>query len=196
VRAPRTRFRDGALLAKALVSDPTNARYAYYAGVSYLAAGDLPKAEEFFCKRLDLSMEPIEETYQAMYYLAVTQEKAGRLGEALQHFLTAYELRPTRAEPLKHVASIHQRQHHPAMGLLVAQMGLALPYPTADNSVDYTIYEHQLLIEVMNCSLLTGKWRVGLDACQQLLQLKDLPVEYRAGVEKNLAMARGKIGGL
>jgi glycosyltransferase involved in cell wall biosynthesis len=186
---PLTRVRDAELLVQALREEPTNSRYAYYAGISYLAAGKIESALRYFTQRFEMDTEPNEERYLACYHMGVCHLRLERKVEAEVWFREAYELRPHRAEPLKELAVLSRQRGHLHSAILLLRRALTLPYPRTDNCVWYLTYDHQLLIELMNCLLLTGQWAEGREITQRLLTHPGLPVTYLESLRKNLALA-------
>jgi len=190
---PLTRLKDAQLLEKEFKKDPTNSRYAYYAGISFLAANEYKSAQEYFQKRIQLPSQDIQETYQAIYHLGLAQEKGGLIDAAIETYFKAYQFRPTRAEPLFRAAVLYRKKGNYLLGYLLSEFSLKIPYPSEDNCVEYTTYDYNILIEYANCSLLLGKFKEGLDACNRLLKNPRLPEEIKSSVISNQKVAQEKL---
>lgn len=183
---------DAKTLEAALEKEPKNSRYAYYLGISYLAAKKYDLAKRSFEKRLKMESQDVEETFFAFYNLGLVEEKLGDTDRASQAFLNAYAFRSTRAEPLFQLAKIYRKQGNLPLSYIMVKQALTLPYPKEDYCVDYTIYDYALLIEYANSALLLGKFDEGLVACRKLLANPDLPDQYRSSIEANFALAKLK----
>jgi glycosyltransferase involved in cell wall biosynthesis len=186
-------LRDAEILERALDDEPDNSRYAYYLGISYRAADKLDLARKSFEKRVSMPSADLQETYLALYNLGVVQSQLNDTDAALRTLYRANTLRPMRAEPLLELAKIYRQQNNFLLGYLLSKYALSLPYPTEDLCVEYVVYDHTLLIEFANCALLLGKFDEGFDACRKLLANPNLPPEFKASVQSNYELARGKL---
>ena len=186
-------LRDAKILEEALKKEPQNSRYAYYLGISYSAAKKYELAKKSFEKRLSMPSADLEETYQALYNLGIMKESLGDLEGAAQTFLEAHVFRSNRAEPLFQCAKVYRQMNQIPLAYVVSKMALTLPYPEQELCIDYTIYDHALLIEYANCALLLGKFDEGLDACAKLLANPHLPEEYKIPVQSNYDLAFSKL---
>lgn len=187
---PLTRKKDGEILAAALEKEPNNSRYAYYAGMSFLAAQEYGLAQEYFLKRIGMPSSDLEETYQALYHLGIAQEHAGLIEDSIQTYFNAHAFRSIRAEPLLRAAILYRKKGNVLLGYLLTQFCLSIPCPTQELSFEQVTYDYKILIEYMNCSLLLGKYREGYKACGQLLDNPRFPADLRARVVANQEVAR------
>ncbi len=187
---PQKYLKDAQLLEKALQDDPTNSRYAFYTAMSYLNAKEYALAQKFFQKRLEMPSSDFQETYFAIYNLGGAQESLGDFNSAIQTYFQAYASRPTRAEPLFRLAILYRKSGNFLLGYLLSQFALTFPYPSEDLCVEYLTYDHAILIEYANCTLLLGRYEEGLKACNQLLANPNLPEEIREQVISNCALAQ------
>ena len=189
-------LRDAEVLERALEDEPDNSRYAYYLGVSYAAAEKLELAKKSFEKRVSMHSADLQETFLALYNLGLVQLSLNETDAALRAFYRANAFRPTRAEPLLQLAKIYRQQNNFLLGYLLSKYALSFPYPAEDFCVEYVVYDHTLLIEFANCALLLGKFDEGFDACAKLLSNPNLPPEFKASVQSNYELARGKLGSI
>ncbi|MBI2743264.1 MAG: glycosyltransferase [Chlamydiales bacterium] len=187
-------LKDAKVLEKALKTEPDNSRYAYFLGQSYLAADEYKLAKLAFEKRVTMQSPDPEETYRSFYSLGLAQEKLEELDPAIESFFKAYKCRPTRAEPLFRIATIYRKKGNFLLGYLLSKYALTIPYPTYDVCVEYMTYDYALLIEFANCTLLSGKFQEGLQACMQLLANPNLPAEIRPHVIANCELAKKNLG--
>lgn len=113
---------DAEMLLEVHRKDPTHARTVFYLAQSCRDAGMTASAVEWYRKRADMGGWP-EEAYQAAY-------EAAKLAPSLEAFWSAWEMRPTRAEPLVAGAAWarNQGRFHLALAML-----RAVPRPTGED---------------------------------------------------------------
>ena len=186
---PSKYLKDALLLEKALVDEPTNSRYAFYMAQGYLNAEKYLDAIKAFEKRISMPSEDVQETYLAHYNKGMSHEKMGDFEGALKSYFKAFELRPIRAEPLFRTAVIYRKQGNYLLGYLLSKYALTIPYPAQDLCVEYLTYDHALLIEFANCTLLTGRFQEGHQACCKLLANPNLPADIKPQVVSNCELA-------
>jgi hypothetical protein len=104
-----------------------------------------------------------------------------------QAFLEAWELRPTRAEPLHQIARVYRLMGHPRLGFLYAKMAADIPYPADDILfVSEDIYRWGILDEIGSTAFYAGKAHMGYAACKKLLVENRLPADHVDRVQVNL----------
>jgi len=107
--------------------------------------------------------------------------------EIQQAFLEAWELRPTRAEPLHQIARVYRLMGHPRLGFLYAKMAADIPYPADDILfVSEDIYRWGILDEIGSTAFYAGKAHMGYAACKKLLVENRLPADHVDRVQVNL----------
>ena len=190
---PQKYYKDALVLEKALKKDPMNSRYAFFLAQSYLNAEKYDIAVKKFQDRLAMASNDPQETFFSYYNMGLAQQKMNDQDGALATFFKAHEARPTRAEPLLRAAIIYREKKNYLLGYLLAKYALTLPYPSEDVCVEYLTYDHALLIEFANCTLLSGRFHEGLQACAKLLANKNLPDQYKNQVIANFELANAKV---
>jgi len=179
--------KDAELLEKALVDEPTNVRYQFYLAQSYFDSQQWDKAEAAYIKRVQMGGWE-EEQFYAAYRIGMCrglQEKPWI--EIQQAFLEAWELRPTRAEPLHQIARVYRLMGHPRLGFLYAKMAADIPYPADDILfVSEDIYRWGILDEIGSTAFYAGKAHMGYAACKKLLVENRLPADHVDRVQANL----------
>ena len=179
--------KDAELLEKALIDEPTNVRYQFYLAQSYFDSQQWDKAEAAYIKRVEMGGWE-EEQFYAAYRVGMCrglQEKPWI--EIQQAFLEAWELRPTRAEPLHQIARVYRLMGHPRLGFLYAKMAADIPYPTDDILfVSEDIYRWGILDEIGSTAFYAGKAHMGYAACKKLLVENRLPADHVDRVQANL----------
>lgn len=188
-RDPDTYLKDIAVLEAALAEQPGHARYTYYLAQSLRDAGRLAEARATYLRRAEMGGWD-EEAWHARYQAAVLAERLQDAPEAVRAaYLTAYEARPTRAEPLVHLARWHRLRQEYAQASLYAQHAAALPQPADRLFIEPAAYRWQALDELA-VSAFYAKSPVlqaaGREAMQKLLALGDaMPTDMRERVRAN-----------
>lgn len=190
-RDPETYLKDIALLEAALAEQPDNARNVYYLAQSYRDAGRLADARGRYLQRATMGGWD-EEAWHALYQAALLAERLQDAPEAVRAaYLTAYEARPTRAEPLVQLARWHRVRQEYAQASLYAQHAAALPQPADRLFVEPAVYRWQALDELAVSAFYAPAPHLqaaGRAAMQRLLaQIKALPTDVQARLRANAA---------
>lgn len=120
--------RDIRLLNEDLARDPENPRTWFYLANTHRDAGNLADAERCYRKRIALGGWD-EEVWNAQVNLANVMEQQGLEDAYLREALKAYQLRPSRAEPLHALAKHYRNSGENALAILFAEKGLSIPKP-------------------------------------------------------------------
>jgi hypothetical protein len=109
--------------------------------------------------------------------------------------LEAWEVRPSRAEPLYELAWMFRTRglHHSAH--MVAARGIRIPVPDDTLFVHPWVYEWGLWFEYSIAAYWTGHYRAALDACDRLLAMGSLPATYREQTNSNRSYCVKALGG-
>ena len=185
--------RDLALLSAELERNPDDARSVFYLAQTYRDLDRLPEAIELYRRRASMG-DWEEEVFYSQYQLGVLTARTGDHEKALAALLQAWEIRPTRAEPLYDLAWMlrARRQHHAAH--MIAARGIGIPVSDDTLFVHRWIYEWGLLFEYSIAAYWTGHHRAALDACDRLLAMSLLPVAYREQTKANRAYCVRALG--
>jgi glycosyltransferase involved in cell wall biosynthesis len=186
--------RDIALLTKALETEPDNARYVFYLAQSYRDAGESELAIEFYRRRAAMDGWA-EEVWYALFQIGVLSERVGAGDDAVvPAYLTAWQFRPSRAEPLVALAAYHRKtggRHH--LADLFARRAMEIS-PTADALfVEESAYGWAVLDEAAVAAYWVGDHVRSAKLCKQLLDRSDLPGEHRDRIVANLGHARAAL---
>jgi len=139
--------RDISLLETALIDEPNNGRYLFYLAQSHANLGDFANAIKYYHRRIDAGGWD-EERWYAMYQLGAMLEKSGAgHQEVANAYLRAYEYRPSRAEPLYHLAKILRDNRRYALALLYIERALKIPYPQDILFIEKPVYDYLALFE-------------------------------------------------
>ena len=118
--------RDIKLLKEGLEKEPKNERYFYYLAQSYRDAGKPEKAIKWYQRRIAAGGWD-EEVWSAEYMMAHCYKDMGDTDKFIQTLISAYNKRPSRAEPLYDLAHWYRDRGENAAGLLFAETGIQIP---------------------------------------------------------------------
>jgi glycosyltransferase involved in cell wall biosynthesis len=193
-------LRDAKLLEEELARNPNDARSQFYLGQSYRDAGHLEKAIAAYKKRAAMDNGWDEERFMA-------QLEAGRVSIRLEapepvvlgELLAAYNLRPTRAEPLYELARYFRLRKGYAMATLFAKAGAQTPRPNDRLFVVENVYTWLLLDELSVAAYWIGDYVSAKQAGETLLARVAAGAAVPEGelrrIQENLAHALKKLGG-
>lgn len=181
--ASRTRKlqRDRELLERTLHEQPENPRATFYLAQTYRDLADLSRAEEFYRRRSEQSATDEEAWYAAVQ--AADLRARHDVDRGIAELLTAWDRRPTRAEPL-YLAARHARRkgsHH--LATVLAEAGLALPVPADHLFVHLDVYDWGLRVERGFARLGAGLLDAALEDFDAALAEPSLDAETRAVIE-------------
>lgn len=174
-RDPNTYLHDIAVLERAVAAEPENTRYRFYLAQSYRDSGQAEAAIRCYRQRVEMGGWD-EECWYALFQIAVLTEKtAAPVSQVRDAYLTAYEARPKRAEPLCELARYHRLRREFAQAHLFAQQAVALPIPADTLFVDTSVYLWRALDELTVSSFYVGALQQGRQALQKLIQENRFP---------------------
>lgn len=184
---PRKFWRNVELLTEGLKKEPNNARYAFYLAESYRDAGERAKALEWYQKRVDMGGWEEELFYSKL-----------QIGHLLRHLgmpaslvKEAYKLshlqRPHRIEPIYYIAETCNGQEEYEEAYRSIKAWQAAPKPSQKDILfnEDWVAHYGLLFQLSICSYYVGEYQESLNACDELLKIKELPEAWRAQVAVN-----------
>lgn len=193
-------LRDARLLEEDLAKNPGNARSQFYLAQSYRDAGHRERAYAEYKKRVQMTGWP-EETF-------VAQLEAARLAVALdepeevivREYLEAFNLRPTRVEPLHDLARYFRRKRQYGKAYVFARTGVELERPDDQLFVAQNVYDWRMLDELGVAAYWVGDFAAAKEACETVLARVrggrlSLPADDLRRIEQNLSYAASKLGG-
>lgn len=187
-RDPNTYRKDAALLEEALSQDPHNARNTFYLAQSYRDAGELTKSRDMYRRRAAMKGWE-EEGWFAQYQAAALEERIGSPPEAVSFaYLSAYQRRPTRAEPLVGLARYHRLRKEYHLALLYARRAAGLSKPQDLLFLDDATYSWSALDELAVAAYYVDASDAkaeGRDAVRKLLAENRFPESERPRMLKN-----------
>lgn len=190
---PEKYQKDVKVLEEALIKEPNNTRYVFYLAQSYRDANDPKNALETYQKVTQMSRWD-EEIYISLYQIALLKDQLKYpQDEVIAAYYKAFSFRPTRAEPLNHLAEFYRKDNRFAEGYVASKAGLQIPQPKDLLFVEQWSYDYGLLLECSVCAYWIGKYQESYDLTQKMLAVKDLPQSIKELGERNLAFAKEKI---
>jgi glycosyltransferase involved in cell wall biosynthesis len=182
---------DAKVLEAALKKEPFNHRYTFYLAQSYRDAGLKEKAADAYKLRAAMGGWD-QEVFFSKYQAALLEEELGN-ADWIESYTDAFQYRPTRAEPLYHLARKFRLSGNYLMGYLVASHGCQIPYPKDVLFVKKWIYDYGLLLEKSVSAYWLGKYEECLQISQKILKEPNLPPNIKECAEKNIGWALLKI---
>jgi tetratricopeptide (TPR) repeat protein len=177
--------RDIRLLKQGLIDEPNNSRYFFYLGQSYRDLNQYDEALEWYMKRVN-AMGWDEERWYAMVEAAKCLWNLNRHQDSINGFMKAYEMRPTRAEPLYHLSVRLRHARREASAFVFAMQAKSIKYPENDKLfVEHNVYNFLADFEVSVCAFYAKANVVGLESCERLLENPDVPSQIKKLTRQN-----------
>lgn len=185
--------KDAALLEAALKEDPSSTRNTFYLAQSYRDAGEYEKAMQNYLKRIKMGGWN-EEIYFSLYQVALIKENLNYPeNEVINAYELAYRYRPTRIEPLYHLANYYRKHGNHLAAYLTARKGLMIP-PSKDLLlVEHWAQDYGLLMEMSIAAYWIEFYEEAKLASLKLLQNAILPPSFRTAVLQNLDFIDSKL---
>lgn len=186
-RNPQQKYEsDRDLLLAEIERNPEDARSVFYLAQSYFDLGDFANARTWYQRRVDMGGWA-EEVYQAMYRVAESMWSMGAPWPDVQGaYLSAWEFRPTRAEPLYAIAYRYRLDERYRLGHLFAKHAAEIPFPTEDTLlVGADTYTWGALDEAAVCASWIGDHAEAVTLWRRALARPGLPDEDRQRIAAN-----------
>ena len=183
---------DAALLEHALLTDPNNARNVFYLAQSYRDAGDRPLAIANYRRRAGMGGWA-EEAWYALYQTGLLLLAEGELPEGIGALLEAFQLRPSRVEPLCALARHHRLRKEWELAYMFAARAVQISRPDDILFVNDTMYRWRSADELSIAAYYVGRYDESRRWAEELLESDALPSDQRDRVEENLRFATGKL---
>ena len=179
-------WKDYLLLKEAIEKDPTSVRKQFYLAQSAFDSHRYDLAEEEYQKRVDMGGWA-EEVFFSQMRVAISRELQNKpVEQVADAFLKAWEMRPIRAEPLYHLSCVYRKHQRHAAAFMAAMLALSIPKPQGDILfVDNDPYKWGILDEIVSTAHSVGKFHLGLQAADRLLNESLVPPDQIERVQKN-----------
>lgn len=179
---------DSLVLKAALERDPEDARSQFYLGMCLAGAQLLDEAIEAYLKRVAMGERGApEEVFYSLYQVAALldfQEMPWRTVAAA--YLTAFNARPTRAEPLWRAAQLHGDNGEFAVAELYARKAASMPIPRDGHMVQRSVYAWRAANDLAGYLAEQGKLAEAKALLVRLAELPQLPEQSRPLVLENI----------
>lgn len=162
--------RDVKLLLQEYQRNPFDPRTVFYVAQTYDCLDDLPNARLWYERRI---MMPgwDEENFMACYRLAQVYEKLGKWEMALSKYLDAWNMRPSRAEPLVRLAQHYDKIDEQNTRFLFACKAVEVPYPQSDHLfVEKELYDYKRYDLLGISAWYVGDYELGKKAVLKALE--------------------------
>lgn len=186
---------DAALLEQALQKEPDNSRYVFYLAQSYRDCNQFDRSLQAYQRRVGMGGWD-EEVWYSLLQIALLSERL-EAGDALivSRYLQAYQYRPRRAEPLRHLARYHRENgQRYALAHLFARQAVAIAQPQDLLFLDESVYAWRSLDEYAVACYWVGQHEEAVEAGRRLLATPALPDAQRTRVIENLNFSLRKLG--
>ncbi len=176
--------RDKVLLEQSIEEDPSNQRSWFYLALTLRDLGETDAAIAAFQQRVALGGWD-QEVFYSLYQIGLLLRTQDH-NSAIIQLLTAWNFRPTRAEPLLELARMHRQLGQSALCELYASTGLALPPSTDSAFVHPEAHDWALKFELAIAWFHLGRVEEALALNNELL-LDGVPREMVPWVQHNRA---------
>lgn len=162
-----------------------NPRPFFYLANSLKDSGKFNEAIHFYYVRIQMGGFQ-EEVWNSMFQIGNCYRHLTNIEAAAGAYLKAYEMRPTRAEPLYEMAKMYRELGNNIVAYTIAKLGKDIAYPKDDLLfVHNQVYEYLLDYEISIVAYyVPGKREDGKWACRRLLKM-DIPEDLKKEIEKN-----------
>ena len=192
-KSPKKYQKDAAVLKAALDKEPDNCRYAYYLAQSYEEGQDFELALDMFSRRAQMQGGWAEEVFYSLYKVAHLQRRLHYPpSQFIDSYCKAYQNRPTRAEPLFHLASYYLSIRDYFQAYLIAKFALTIPRCTDCMLVEHPIYDYGLLAQLAEASTNLGQYSEAYDAYRKLLTNPKTPQDLKQWLRSRLPFIESK----
>jgi glycosyltransferase involved in cell wall biosynthesis len=179
--------RDTRLLEDYLAGHTGDGRSLYYLANTYRDRQQFEKAIELYQQRIAAGGWD-EEVWHAQLSIARCYRALGNIPQFVMHALQAYNMRPSRAEPIHDITRMYREQKDQQQAaLLFAQCGDKISYPRDKLFVEEWIYKWGFTEEMAILGAYNDKTRaIGFADCDKLALMQEAPASTREQARRNL----------
>jgi glycosyltransferase involved in cell wall biosynthesis len=181
--------RDKRLLEESVRNNSGDTRAMFYLAQTRQNLGDKPGALAAFRKRIEMGGWD-EEVFWSLYQVGHILSSQQDWPLAMQAYMSAWEYRPTRAEPLFRIAEGLRIRNHHHNALLWCDKAKTIPLPDDRLFVEKWIYDWGIDFERSVCLWWSGDVEASQEISRLLLTRDDLPDNYRTSVNHNLELSQ------
>jgi tetratricopeptide (TPR) repeat protein len=195
-RDPKKFLRDARVLRREIRKNPKNTRDWFYYAQCLASAGKIDGAIEAYRQRVRLGDGPNpEEVFFSLYQVAALRGWRGESWmDVARAYLEAFQVRPTRAEPLWALASLHREHRELNLAELYARKACSLPKPDGDLLfVDNSVYDWRAADVLAGVLAEMGRLAESRGILERMLQQPSLIGDERGRVRTNLDIVTQKL---
>jgi glycosyltransferase involved in cell wall biosynthesis len=179
--------RDRKLLERSLDRNPNDGRSLFYSAQNSRDSGDHTRAIEFYKRRIEVGGWD-EEVFYSQLSIARSYRALGNEAEFIKNALEAYNMRPSRAEPLYDLARYYrEKDNKQQTGWLFAQAGSKISKPGDLLFVEEHVYDYGFTEEMSILGAYNDKTRdAGFASADMLSLMRKVPDVVRETARRNL----------
>ncbi|MFA5999099.1 MAG: tetratricopeptide repeat protein [Candidatus Babeliales bacterium] len=162
-------YRDIELLLKEHEKHPEDPRTLFYLGQSYACTNDYANAAIWYQKRSERSVWD-QEDFMTWYRLGDAHDQLGNWNQALFYYLKAYDMRPSRIEPLMKIANYYLKVLDFAKAFYFSKLAVDTPVTTDTLFVENIAYNFDRYNLLGIAAWYVGEYEVGEKAVLQALK--------------------------
>lgn len=183
---PEKFYKDIRILENALAIEPENGRNTFYLAQTYEIVSNFADSMKMYQKRKAMG-PPNQEVFWSAYQIGRLQEQMNYPPDAfIQSYCEAYLIRPTRAEPLFHLANHYIRIKNFYLSYLVSKDAALLHLSQDALYVERWIYEWGVLLQFANSAQQIGRREEANKTYRKLLEIPSFPAEYHSQIREAL----------
>lgn len=184
-------IRDIRLLTKEFEKEPTNTRFCFYLAMSYADLRLYKEAIYYFNKRIELGGWEEEAFYSYLRIALCHKDMMSSEDIIIKAFQTAYDFRPSRAEPLYELMLLYKNKGDIDLAIHYGEKAAKIPYPKEDVVFVWkTIYDYEILELLAECYYLTENYQNSSKCYQQLIDKPTLLESDRERIQaKKISLA-------
>jgi glycosyltransferase involved in cell wall biosynthesis len=178
---PQKFWKNVKLLEDGLKKEPDNVRYAFYLAESYRCANEPAKAIEWYQKRVKMGGW-YEEVFQSKLQIGHMLRQLGLADNiVIEAYKDAHTYAPKRIEGVYYYAEVlNKNNQHAKAYEVLKQRELTQDLAERESLFNEVwIGRYGLLFQLSIASYYVGRYGESLDACNQLLQVENLPEEWK-----------------
>lgn len=188
--------RDIRLLTQGIEDEPNNERYYFYLAQSYMDAGKVNEGIEWYKKRVEKGGWG-EEVFYSLLRIGHGYLRQNEVEKAIFYYLKAHNYRPSRSEAIYEAAHRYRMMGQYHLSYMFAKEGKKIPYPKDDLLfIRHDIYGFLLDFEISISAYYVGgedKMKEGLEACNKLLSMPEVPENVKQLTHSNIKFYRDKM---
>jgi tetratricopeptide (TPR) repeat protein len=184
-RSPDKAQRDLAVMQQSVVDEPDNPRYWFYLAQGYEVAGRVDEAIQAYAHRARMG-DYYEEIWYSHYRMAQLHVLQQEWDLAVIQYLRAFEIDPTRAEPLYWLAIGYHNRGSDRLALVFLEAVCLMNEPISALFVEPAVYQILRWIHYAVCLYNLGQTDDAKTMAQKCLNSGKVPPQYLAALQRIL----------